>query len=278
MKIQNNNYYSPNFHAGLTKQMKQEIASCNIQKISKEFAKNGILTDFKDNKTVAWCSLKCLEIIKNINEQFNLNLGLPRGIFVEDFNKLDIKNKNSIGVCNVFPVDLYKGSSIIIPEKTIFFNELPEEKFFWENIDAHADITKAISISASDFFLDTFLHEFAHAIHEEHLLEKIGSKKLFDICQKIMTNKFKNKFNDKYYRTLYNNCCGYAASHPMEAIACDLSKRIIESLDKNTLLPKTNFTQNSPYRKFSLKEILLSPIKDEKYDQIIRNFWNGKFK
>ena len=49
MKVQNNNHYI-NFHAGLTKQMCREIASCDITKISHEFSKYSIPTDFKENK------------------------------------------------------------------------------------------------------------------------------------------------------------------------------------------------------------------------------------
>ena len=52
MKIQTSVLYL-SFQAGLTKQMQQEISSCNIQKISAELDKIGIRTDFKNNKVVA---------------------------------------------------------------------------------------------------------------------------------------------------------------------------------------------------------------------------------
>lgn len=69
MKIQNNNI---NFQAGLTKQIKSEIASSNVKQISDYISKNGIPNDFKENKLIAWCSLKCLEIIKNFEQRIQL--------------------------------------------------------------------------------------------------------------------------------------------------------------------------------------------------------------
>lgn len=280
MRIQEKKYY-PNFQAGLTKQFQSEIKYCDIKKISKEFSRNGIYTNFKDNKTVAWCSLKCLEIINNINKQFNLSLALPKGIFVEDFNKLNISDSDAVGICNCAPTNLYKYSTKVIPEKTIFFNEYPSKKYyagnlFWDNLNAFTDKSKSDGISASNFFLSPFLHEFAHVIHEEHLLENFGVMKCLETL--ILSKDESEKFKNKYFYLLAENCCTYASTAPTEAIACDMDKRITSSIDQNNLLPKSNFVEKSPYRDFSLKEKILSPFLDTKYDRTIRKFWNGKFK
>ena len=64
----------------------------------------------------------------------------------------------------------------------------------------------------------------------------------------------------------------------METIACDLPKRIIDSLNKDTLVPTRNFAIDSPYLDESLTGIPLSPCKDEMYEQMIKRFWNGEFK
>lgn len=282
MKIENQRN-TTTFHAGLTKQMQQEIKSCNVSKISKEFSRNGIPTNFKGNKLIAWCCLKCLEIIKSLNQQYNLNLGLPKGICVEDFRKLKNGNVNATGLCNVLPALLYKNSMIVVPEKTIFFNanedyNYPDGNYEWDKIDEHSTNQKIVGIAPNDFFLETFLHEFAHVIHENHLLNILGNYEFAKRIMEITTPEYKQNFDRKYFNILYRNCCSYATTHAVEAVGCDLSNRIINNLDENKLTPHSNFVENSPYRKYSLKETLLSPIKDEKYDRIIRRFWNGNLK
>lgn len=104
MQIQSN---SISFQAGLTKQIRSEIASSNVKQISDYISKNGIPNDFKENKLIAWCSLKCLEIIKTLNKEYNLRLGLPKGIFVEDFKLLNVSNQQSAGITNFAPCQLY---------------------------------------------------------------------------------------------------------------------------------------------------------------------------
>ena len=57
MKVQNQNY-NLNFHAGLTSAMKSEINSVDTAKISNYLQRQGIQSDFKDNRILALCSLK----------------------------------------------------------------------------------------------------------------------------------------------------------------------------------------------------------------------------
>ena len=66
MKIQNQ-YINPNFRAGLTSAMRSEIRSVDAAKVSEALQKQGIQSDFKGNKMLAWCSLKSVEIINEIN-------------------------------------------------------------------------------------------------------------------------------------------------------------------------------------------------------------------
>ena len=282
MRIEKNNY-TLNFHAGLTKQIQKEIATCNTKKISAEFSKFNIPTDFRNNKTVAWCSLKCFEIIQNLNKQFNLNLALPTGIFVEDFKKLNILSQDASGSCSIFPTKLYKDSEIIIPEKTIFFNENPDDpnykgSLYWENIDLCSDISKNSHLAPTDFFLNTFLHEFSHVIHIGHLIKSMGRENFLKVFNKINNPAAISQFKNKYWLLMFENLCTYASSHPMEAVACDFSKRIAEHLNKDTFLIKDDFIKNSPYRKYSVIDTILSPLKYSEYNHTIRQFWNGNFK
>lgn len=280
MRILNNNYYyQTNFKAGLTKQMRQEILSCKTEKITQEFFKHGIPTDFKNNKVIAWGSLKCLELINYLNKQFNLNLSLPKGVFVEDFCNLEVRKTGSTGFCNLLPSELYQGSEEVVSENTIFFNSSPVgNETIWENIDAEADRLKAESLSETDFFLDIFLHEFAHAMHGGNIIKKMGFRSFENLMESITTRQFYRNFQEKYSEIIENSSCSYATSHPMETIACDLPKRIIDSLNKDTLVPTRNFAIDSPYLDESLTGIPLSPCKDEMYEQMIKRFWNGEFK
>lgn len=259
MKIQNTNT-NLIFQAGLTKQMKQEIQSCDVSKISHEFAKYGIPTDFKENKVVAWCCLKSLEINKT------LKLNFPNIIKVEDFSKLDA-NENAIGFCNVAPTELYLNSNSIVKENSVFFNQ----NYDWENLDENADLYFQIGQHSTNFFLETFLHEFAHAAHFKNmLLNMSGTQYVKSIINSLRPENLQN-LEHKFFRI--KDLCNYALASPLEFVACDLSKRTITNLDKNSLDVKTNFIPKSPYSKTPFLNFFVK--KDEIFKQA-QNFWNGK--
>ncbi len=279
MKIQSNQS-NINFRSGLTSKMKTEISGCDISKISNEFAKTGIATDFKNNKVIAWCSLKSLEIIQALNKKFNLNLALPKAIYVEDFNNLRISDKNSPGFCNTAPSKLYMGNigNAVVPERVIFFNSFSEfqtgnENTIWNCLDSISDMSYSERNSATNFFLETFLHEFTHCIHLNNMLQKLGGENLVKNIQKAFSPSYLKKFHSQYDNML-KQICDYAAENPMEAVGCDFSKRLIESLDRNNLTPQNNFIHKSPYesrRGFSLFK------QEAPLDAGLRKFWNGKF-
>ncbi len=269
-----------NFKAGLTSKMRQEIASTDVVKISREFFNHGIETDFKNNKVIAWCSLQCLKLIKFMNEKYGLNLGIPKGIFVEDFNKLKIAEKEATGFLNFAPAKLYLGDDKIIPEKTIFFNEFEGFNYsggneFWNRIDRMSDENFDRHFSSTDFFLEPILHEFLHAVHEQNLIQKLGGKKLVKLFEETLTPPKLETFRAKYGRML-EKICTYASVTPFEAVACDLSKRTIENLDKITLLPQSNFIKSSPYRKLSPLKRLFIYESESTPSRTLRHFWEGK--
>ena len=261
MKVVDNKY-NTNFKSGLTADMRQEIRFCNVRKISNEFQKYGIETNFKENKSVAWCCLKVLELAKK------LNLGMPRGIFVEDFNKLHSSN-DAIAFCNIVPDLLYKNKGLVVPGNTLFF----DQNINWERINIMVDESYEMGISPTNFFLEPFIHEFAHSMHEINLLRKMGKinllKKIYEMKEEKEVHKFHKKFD-----FILSHICAYASSNPFEAVACDLSRRIIDNMNHNDLTLNTDFLPNSPYRQPKLFDFGLG---ENKLSKTIKNFWNGKF-
>ena len=258
MNISNDNT-NINFHAGLTKQMKQEISSCDINKISREFAKHHIITDFKDNKIVAWGCLKALEINKALKLKF------PNMVKVEDFSKLDA-NEDAIGFCNAAPTELYLDNNSTVRENSVFFNE----NYDWKNLDENSDLYFQISQHSTNFFLETFLHEFAHAAHFKNmLLNMSGVQYVKSIINSLKPENLQN-LEHKFFEN--KDLCSYALASPLEFVACDLAKRTIDNLDKNTLDVKTSFISKSPYSKTPFLNFFVK--KDEVFKQA-KNFWNG---
>ena len=264
VNISDNNF---TFNAGLTKRMQAEISACKTKKIENYFADRGIEADFKDNKVVAWCSLKCIRILEMLNKNFGLNLGFPNGIYVEDFQKLNGIDTDSMGFTNFAPTYLYKSCNIVVPEKTIFFNE---QDVNWDELDTIADKTYENGISTTDFFLENILHEFMHVLHENNMIKKLGGINLVKMLQKIQEEEIVNEFFRKHAKPL-SEICHYAASNPLEAVACDLSKREVASLDKETLIPKTNIFNKKPYN----KRLFLVGQKETHNEKLLRNYWNG---
>lgn len=271
------NYSNITFKAGLTKSMQREINNCDTSKITNLFFKRGINNNLRNNKFIAWASFKCIEIIECLNKKYKLNLCLPKGIFVEDFQRLNIENREAIAFTNFAPARLYMDSDRVIPDKTIFFNEFKEQNYSkgnktWENFDKIADINFEIGLASTDFYLETFLHEFFHVIHENNLMGKLSPDTLIKTLQEILSPAYLKAFQLKYKHE-FDYICKYAATGPLETIACDLSKRCIENLNKNILLPEKNFIINSPYSQNTFISFIYSLNKDHK----LKNFWNGKF-
>lgn len=270
-------YNKPSFRAGLTKKFKNEINYCSVQKISKELETLNIKTDFKGNKLLAWCALQCTKLITEINNRYGLNLSLPKGIFVEDFSRLKVNTKDAYGFMNMTPAFLYSDKNVLVPEKTIFINEFKEMNYnggnaIWDLVDELADMNFENKTTTTDFFLETFLHEFAHVMHEGNMQKNHSSLELVKIIismikgQEPTFKKLKPEITEKFSE--------YATTNPLEMIACDLSKRIINCTSKETLQPIGDFTINSPYKKQNLFKRLFE--RKDNLEKMLKNTWNGK--
>lgn len=292
--LQKNNSLSPQkqnvvFGAGLTPKMIREIQQADVLEISARLAKKGIPNDFKDNKVVAWCCDKTVEILEQLNKKNGQKFVLPRGIYVEDFEKLNIEDKNAIGFCNLAPTKLVKNSDEIIPSRVIYFDTLiqkrtssPSEKkwlYDWNNIDSISDYRYATKQAGTDSFLDIFLHESTHNIHIDKLLQIFKGKTVFERILSAKDGKQIAKYQKKYGVKI-SRICDYALTNPLEAIACDMTRIIADSLDKETLIPTKNPFIGTPYEKLSFwQRVNIPDYSDEErpLNEILRRFWNGKF-
>ncbi len=262
MRINNQKSYqntnSINFSAGMTQKIALQIQNTDTFKISNDLAKKGIDSDFKGNKTVAWCSNKVVEIFEQINNLFGEKIKLPKGIYVEDFGKLNIQSKGTVlGLCNFFPAKLYKNSDKILNGNVVLFNTFETEMknssqnlkqyFNWDNINEISDIDYYyFGIAATPHFLNTFIHEFAHAAHENNISDKIGGKNLLKLFEKALSDKSIQKFQNKNEKLLSKEICKYAAKSPFEAIACDIPQKVVKSLDEDLSLTSNPF-ENTIY-------------------------------
>lgn len=271
----NNKYKKTNiiFDAGLTPKMMHEIRTADVLKISDRLELKGIPTDFKDNQIIAWCCDKAIGILEQINQRFGTNLSFPRYIAAEKFEHLDIDTPHAYGFCNLTPSPLIKGSDDNIPSRIVFFN--PEHD--WSKIDSIADANYASRHSSTDFFLYTFLHEFTHVAHEDHMLEKFNGK---TVLKKILSAKDLKRVREyqRKYGGKISQICNYALTDPLEAVACDMPVRIIASLDKESLTPVRNPFTETPYEKLHFWQKPKYPNEDKRQlQEILRRFWNGQF-
>lgn len=262
------------FGAGLTPKMMQEFQRADVLEISSRLAKKGTLLDCDDSKIIAWCNDKSMAIFEQLNRKYKRGFGYPIEIHFEGFNNLK-DNPNSLGTCNMFPFKLRKNSNEIVNGKTVFFNSA----YDWNNIDTFGDANFETGCSSTDFFLEPFLHEFSHIAHENRLLQEYDAD---DLLERIL--KAKNKTQVKEYRQKYGakvaQICKNAQKDPMEAIAYDLSRLIINSLDKETLLLTKDPFLGTPYERLSiLQRANIPDYSDEErpLNEILRRFWNGKF-
>lgn len=271
-KLQNSKI---NFGAGWSAQIEKEIEKCNIAQIIDTFEKQGITTDFKDNKVVAWCSLKTLEIFNELNEKYKLKLDLPKAIYVEDFAKLKEQDPQEYGICNWYPAYLKKDSDQVYSERTVLFNSFESSPNRWEhnwkNIDLITEDLHKSKILSTPHFLNIFVHEFGHSTHNGFLLNKIPAKdflaKLRCISSLESANDFKNT-DGKYF----SNISEKAKQYPLETISDDIAMKITNSLPKDSFKISYNPFKTSSYPKQSLFEMILSLKRKNK---ILSEIWNG---
>jgi len=254
-----------------------------------KLAKKGIESNFKDNKVIVWCCNKTVEIFEELNKKYKLKLALPKGIFVEDFTKLDIDNKDMYGLCNWFPSRIIKDSSKVFPERTVFFNSFNKKLsivsknnrwlYQWQNIDAITDKAYKSHFTSTDHFLNFFIHEFCHSAHNSHLLDIYPPEKLLYKLLRMTDEKFIQQYQEIYGKEI-SKISVHALCNPLEAISNDMTLKITNTLSESELLPTKNPFKNSLYPKsniFSSIKLIKSAPKDElTRNKTLKRIWYGQ--
>ncbi len=269
------NQYDISFQAGLKPEFMKEIKNLNPNAAVNNFKLYNIESEFSDNKIIAWCCSKVLDILKEINKQNNTNLGFPKAIFVEDFKNLKIDTDNIIGFSTFQPSRINKRDTRIYPEQTIFFNK----NFNWDLIDFYADTEFLNKNLPTNHFLDVFVHEFGHAAHSSNILKKCGVKRYLKFLDNIKDRSLIEEYNETFSEQL-SSLCIYAKRNPLETIACHFSKSVLEIVNKNNLSVNTDFKICHPYdSKYKIMNIINSLKKNtekEKFFKFLTDVWNGK--
>ena len=272
MKIQSttSNYYS--FKAGMSKKVLSEISHVDCAKVQRNiWAENSIEADFANNKIIAWSVAKVVELLTELQKKYNQPFFAPIQIKTASLEKYGMeKDKNGLyGFTNFLPQKFDKNSDEITPAMSIIFNK----DFAWEKLDEISDIDFAKNQTATDHFLESFLHEFFHVFHEGHLLSKYTTEKAISKLKDLSDCNRSQNFQNKYGDLISEVICNYAKESPFDLVACDMSKRFISSLDNQNLLKENPF-ENSPYSKFYSFIKLFR--KQNQLDDLINSVYNGQ--
>lgn len=262
------------FGAGLTAKLRQEINNTDVIQISNKLTKKNIPTDFKGNKFLAWCCDKFIETIEQSNKKFSTNLALPKEIYAEDFRNLN-DNPDAFGTCNFTKSNLIKNSDKEVQPKVIFFNT----RINWDNIDEICDFNFKANYISTDFFLYPIAHEFSHVFHLDWLMKNFNGKTIVNKIELAKDETQMTNFQKKYKDRL-SIICEAATNNQLEAVACDMPVKIINSLDKEKLELTKNPFIYTPYEKLSFwQRVNIPNSSDEKrsVNEILRHCWNGKF-
>lgn len=279
--IQTNNNYQPQkqrmaFGAGLTSAMQQEIRHTDILAVSQKLAQRGIPSNFRGDKRVAWFSGKIIDIVQQFR-RFRIKSPILKGLGVEDFVYLHT-HPDAFGTCTLLPYRLKRNSEEVIPENTIFFNS----RINWDNMDALADDNFANGMISSNFFLALPVHELSHAIHLSNIRRQIQNGNAFAArVESAKAEEYITEYQRKYGPKV-SSICSQAVKNPFEAIAWDMSRTIVDALDKDTLtLTRNPFIgtpyENPPFWQRKRTNILDCSDLERPLPEILRRFWNGKF-
>ena len=105
------------------------------------------------------------------------------------------------------------------------------------------------------------------------MLDKFSINKVLKKLTSLTNPKNIENYRQLYGQLVENSLCQYAKKEPLDLIACDMSNRLIGSLERDNIRAINNPFKNSPYEKlFSLKKFFNSK---DKIDILIKRIFDG---
>ena len=239
MKVNTNYNTSPKaFRGGLTPQIANEIKNLNPKLLEKEFAKYGVICDFKNSKTIAgginYAVNLCQEAFEKYNLPFNI---LPPTIKVlEKKSLVSPEDAKYFGLCTWSNMQIEKNDGYS-KLGSIYINQLPVDDI--KIFDKDADSLFQKRILSTDHFLGRFLHELIHNIHLNLLIAKSNLTDNFDLEKHVdfLTNEDLPLLNKLMVKTRIGE---YASTSHAELFPEVIVKMVTDSLKENSLELKNN--------------------------------------
>ena len=262
----NINNSKTSFKGGL-RAVQDAVMKADVAQITDKFTKLGIDVNFANNPIIAACSGFATDIF--------LRLGLkpPTSIYAVPFSRIS-GNKmgaNVLGFClpdtSALTKDC-KGLEKMFQKRfnirSVFFNT----DVNWANIDMNANFQALQKQFSTPHFLHTFIHEFCHNAHVDHIYRTYGYHSQNSLGYRIGTGgRLWNKLHDtpigKYSPEIISNVSSYAKTNPMELVAENMTELIARSLNPQTMRPQTNPFTFSAF------------VNGTTIDEIFKKAWHG---
>ena len=230
------------FGSGYTKAIERKVKNTDIKKTEESLEKDGIYADFQGSKEIAQCTEQTVKIFKAFN------VGLPLGVFAKNFDTSPF-DSNIHGKADI------KGN--------IFFNSESFKNLKF--LDYVATIAREKHLVPTGHFMGVFLHEFSHmANFRKFSQNKSSFTQLSDIQGIYAPLKLKKYILEKdgYY---------LPAEDMAEVFAYSMEKRIADTLDEKTMLPKTNPFEDLYSKSQKTKE-------EAVFNEILKSIYEGDLK
>lgn len=264
------------FKAGLTPAIIVNANRTFVPGIENAFRNNyNVNAKFDNNHAISYCCAVVADIFETLTKKFNLPFGaVPPNIRIFSPEMLvDNRNANSLGFCILDSVQVLKGEPVF-EARSLFINN----KFkTLRDINEEAEKDFNTHWNSTNHFLHTFIHEWVHNVHTDFLYKSFG----YDGACPMLRQRY-NTLNGYYYdpnpyvsginqvgflrtrgyipeakNAIREEISRYAAGernpltneeiggNPFEVVAETLTKRIVNSLNPNTLKPEHNpFDEN----------------------------------
>ncbi len=267
----NRNINYINYKGGLSKAIKSEISGTDCFKVQDFLKKEkNINADFANNKLIAWAASNIIKLLEGLKNDTKFKIEFPTDIIVADLNDYNVDNNGLIyGFANFFPCRFCNKNNNIVPGMSIIFNK----DFPWEKIDEMSDYDFSKGHTVTDHFLESFIHEFAHIIHEGNMLNRYSAEDVYKKLELLTSDLIVQKFKKEYGAEIEKSLCKYAKESPLDLVACDLSSKFLKNLDMNNIRLRKNPFKEYPYSN-NFFNIFLG--KKDNVGLITRQIFNGK--